>query len=299
MNDKRINAMKLAKAERLKFIEAAATLMSEYEYSKIDFILSQYGFPIEIIWDGSKEEYLQSMIGSGNDALVVELAQYFGIAPVADSVFLEAAATLWEEGKLRVFISHLTSHRVQAGSLKASLSGLGMSGFVAHDDINPTVEWQTCIESALASCDLLVALIHPSFHESRWCDQEIGFALGRGIPVFSVRCGADPHGFVSRFQAFNGNGKSEAVLAAELFAGARGHKQLQQKMADIVMNLFVASGTYATAKQRIAYLEGLTTWDSTYTERLKKATAENPQIKGAWGVPDQVQALIKKWEGAK
>ena len=41
--------------------------------------------------------------------------------------------------------------------------------------------------------------------------------MGRGIPVFSVRLGQVPYGFIGRFQAFNGNGKSQKDLATELF----------------------------------------------------------------------------------
>jgi hypothetical protein len=82
--------------------------------------------------------------------------------------------------------------------------------------------------------------------------------------VFAVRCGADPHGFVSRFQAFNGNGKTPIQLAKELFEAAIDHKKLQDKMADVVIDLFVTSGSFATAKERVGYVERLKVWDPSY-----------------------------------
>ena len=170
-----------------------------------------------------------------------------------------------------------------------------MSGFVAHNDINPTLEWQIEIETALATCDMLVALIHPDFVHSKWCDQEIGYALGRGIPVFTVRCGEDPHGFISRFQAFNGNGKAPHQIAKELFEATIDHKKLQEKMADIVIDLFVNSSGFASAKERVGYVERLKVWDESYSDRIKKAVKTNSQVSGSWGVTEQVKQLIKKW----
>ena len=100
---------------------------------------------------------------------------------------------------LRIFISHLAVKRKFATELKSSFSKFLISSFVAHDDIEPTREWQDEIEGALASCDVLVALLHPEFHTSNWTDQEIGFALGRGVPTFAVQLGTDPYGFIGRF----------------------------------------------------------------------------------------------------
>ena len=82
----------------------------------------------------------------------------------------------------------------------------------------------TQIETALATCDALVALLLENFHASNWTDQEIGFAMGRGVPVYSVRFGQDPYGFIGRFQTFNGNQKVAAALSRELFDAYRKNK---------------------------------------------------------------------------
>jgi hypothetical protein len=101
---------------------------------------------------------------------------------------------------------------------------------------------------------------------------------------------------VSRFQAFNGNGKMSWQIAKELFETAIDHKKLQDKMADIVINLFVSSGTFAAAKERVGYVERLKIWDPSYTARIQKALKINDQIYGSWGVPEQVTKLTKKWK---
>ena len=79
----------------------------------------------------------------------------------------------------------------------------GISGFVAHEDIHPTKEWQDEIENALFSMDTFVALMTEEFHDSIWTDQEVGVAFGRGVPIISVKLGKDPYGFIGKFQALS------------------------------------------------------------------------------------------------
>lgn len=291
--------MKLTKSQRVKVIQDIAAQLSPENWSITDLTLKQFGLPTSDQWSGDSESYVVEMIKDSEDSDLVELGKHFGMqfeeAAGATSSLSGPATSYWKDGYMRAFISHLTDERKQAADLQTSLERFGISGFVAHNDINPTLEWQTEIETALSTCDVLIALIHPNFVSSKWCDQEVGYALGRGIPVFTVRCGADPHGFVSRFQAFNGNGKQPLQIARELFDAAFDHKKLQSKMADLTIDLFANSGSFAVAKERMALVERLKIWDSSYTVRLKKAVFTNSQINGSWGVPSQVEAILKKW----
>ncbi|MGA3309432.1 MAG: hypothetical protein ABSD08_12570 [Xanthobacteraceae bacterium] len=45
------------------------------------------------------------------------------------------------------------------------------------------------------------ALMTKDFHDSLWTDQEVGFALARGVPVIAVKLERDPYGFLGKFQA--------------------------------------------------------------------------------------------------
>lgn len=51
--------------------------------------------------------------------------------------------------------------------------------------------------------DAFVALMTVSFHESLWTDQEVGFAIGRGVPIIAAKLGRDPYGFIGKFQALS------------------------------------------------------------------------------------------------
>lgn len=287
----------LSKSQRIKAIKQISAHLGMENYTTIDLTLKTFSLPISNEWSGDVESYVVDKIQGATDKQLVELAEHLGIDEFSDKVTGPVnEPTCWQEGKLRVFISHMTAHKKEASDLKDSLATFGMSGFVAHADIEPTTEWQVEIESALSTCELLVALIRPGFVESKWCDQEIGYALGRGVPVFTIANGQDPHGFVSRFQSFQGNGKSPFQTAKAVFEAAVTHKSLQEKMAHLLVDLFVNSGSFASAKERIEYLEKLTVWDDTFSKRLKRAAKENGQIASSWGVPERVEKLIKKWK---
>jgi TIR domain len=90
-------------------------------------------------------------------------------------------ASFWKQGHFRLFICHLAERKDFATSLQDGLANFHISAFVAHRDIEPTREWQDEIELALNTADAFVALLAEGFHASKWTDQEIGFAMGRGI----------------------------------------------------------------------------------------------------------------------
>jgi hypothetical protein len=118
----------------------------------------------------------------------------------------EDVPSFWQPGFFRLFITHLAGHKPSAHRLKEALAKFPVAAFVAHDDIEPTREWQAEIERALRTMDALVAMVAPTFIESRWCDQEVGIAIGRGKLVLPLRAGADPHGFMgsTRHSRFKG-----------------------------------------------------------------------------------------------
>jgi hypothetical protein len=125
----------------------------------------------------------------------------------------------WGDTSLfRLFISHLSKDKEEAWGVKACLEPYAILGFVAHEDIYPTLEWQQEIERALDSMDAFVALLTPGFSESVWTQQEIGVATGRGVKIISVRMGEDPTGFISKHQALAGAGRSAQEIAKQLDA---------------------------------------------------------------------------------
>ena len=286
--------MPLSASKRISLLKEISDRLQMEEWPLIDLTLSQFGLPTSNEWDNSKNAYVIHMSKEAQDSVLVELAQHVGFLieeipkPGIDPPF-------WRKRMFRLFVTHLATEKLLAAQLQEALLGYGISGFVAHNDIEPTLEWQTQIETALATADSLVALLHPAFHASNWTDQEIGFAMGRGLPVFAVRFGQDPYGFIGRFQGFVGGGKTPEALARELFDAYRKNKQSQKRMGEVLLSLFEDSNSFQTAKTRMGYLEELEVWDPSFVPRLEAAAEANSQVSGSWGVPDRVQALAKKW----
>jgi hypothetical protein len=122
----------------------------------------------------------------------------------------------WEDGYLRLFVSHLSSNRSRVSQLKGFLSQWGVSVFVAHEDIEPSREWQREIEAALETMEVMLAVVEPGFRESAWCCQEVGYALGRKVDVVPLRVGFDPFGLFGKYQGIQGKFKTPSAIAEEL-----------------------------------------------------------------------------------
>ena len=123
----------------------------------------------------------------------------------------------WRNGYFRMFISHITSKKKQASRLKTVLEDYGITSFVAHEDINPTKEWQKEIQRALNSMDCMSAMLYEGFHQSNWCDQEVGIALGRNVTVLPLLPDSDPYGFFGEYQGIKIKGMYPEALAKEIF----------------------------------------------------------------------------------
>ncbi len=125
----------------------------------------------------------------------------------------------WPVGQVRVFISHLSEYKAFAGDVAQELATFSIHGFVAHDAIDIDAEWELAITEALRTAHVLVGLFHPGFAASFWAQQEVGWALGRGIPVLMIRLGEDPTGFKARSQAASARDAAEAAQRIVMWHG--------------------------------------------------------------------------------
>src|SRR5262245_37064526 len=283
--------LKLSPSQRVRLLKEISVRLSKEEWPMLDMTLSQFGVRTSQEGPSDKEAYILEIAKSAPDDVLTSLGEHLDFSlQVAPSS--EIAPAYWRPGMFRLFISHISPHKKFASELQEGLAGYGISGFVAHEDIEPAAEWQDEIEIALRTADGLVALLHPGFHESNWTDQEIGIAMGRGIPAFSVRLGQDPYGFIGRFQAFAGKAADE--LAREMFDTLGTHKQTKKKMATAVISLFEGSDTFEEAKLRLRFVEELDVWEPSFATRLEAAVKSNSQIRNAWHVPEGVQRVLEK-----
>ena len=179
---------------------------------------------------------------------------------------------IWERDSFHLFITHRAQEKLAAAELKMKLSPYGVCGFVAHQDIEPNQVWQTEIERALISMHALVALITPGFDSSVWCQQEIGFALGRGVPVIPLRLGSDPHGFIARIQAVTADLTNPTLMAGTLVDTLIKDGRMSAMMRERLVREIESVKTWENARLLRPKLVSITDFDIAQLTRIEKAS---------------------------
>ena len=136
-------------------------------------------------------------------------------------------------GKFRLFISHLSKDKDKAKRLRDCLVPYNISGFVAHEDIMPTVEWQKEIERALNAMDAFVAMHTVDFSKSFWSQQEVGFAVARAVKIISLKMPEDPTGFISKQQALPRLRRTAEEIAKEIYGLLKDDSATKDRLAQI------------------------------------------------------------------
>ena len=195
---------------------------------------------------------------------------------------------IWGKGGLRAFISHTNKHGRLASELKDCLHGIGVSAFVAHEDIEPNTQWQKEILRALFSMDLFIALITEDFGQSQWTDQEVGVAMGRETPTVSISIATDPHGFISGRQAISGSGEPND-WAETLFKIALDHSALRSQASDAFILAVERVTNFSEADHVFeSYLPKVNILSSKQHLRLVDAFNKNHQVYEAFRYNRQI-----------
>lgn len=206
----------------------------------------------------------------------------------------EDVPSFWQPGYFRLFISHTSANKESAHRLKQALAEYHVAAFVAHDDIEPTKEWQAEIERALRTMDAVAAIISPDFFESRWCDQEVGYAFGRGKLVVPLCKDSAPHGFLGKYQGFAAQGLSPTSVAQNLAEILIGHALTVQRMTEALVERMVSSWSWKTSKHTLALLEKVPRLNELQVAKLIQASENNVDVREAFGFPTRIQELVSR-----
>lgn len=191
-------------------------------------------------------------------------------------VLPEAEDRIWGAEGFRVFLSHKSEVKKETTVLKDNLGRLGVSAFVAHKDIHPTKEWQEEIENALASMDAFVALMTSDFHESYWTDHEVGYALGRGVPIVCVKLGMDPYGLIGKYQALSCSWDTAATEIVKIFIK---HARMLGAFIKAVKNC----GSFDQGNKLSEILPYINKLTDRQERQLIDAFNENVDVRGSYG----------------
>lgn len=254
---------------------------SRWSFEDIDMLLHEFNLgPHSVNDDGPS---IPDLLADLTDDSIVELYSIaLGVEPEEVATVVETSDdSNWKPGYVRLFLSHSAIHKEFVGKVADELAVAGIHGFVAHDTMEVSKPWQDQIEKALQSMQAFVALVHPEFNSSPWCHQEIGWALGRRIPHYTIRLGDDPKGFIGHLQwpsCYEQTPKQVAVAISSWIA------QQDSLGTSIIEGMFSAlrdAGNYYDAEAAVKRLSTLGTLTDDQFAELGRIWWSNDQLCGS------------------
>lgn len=126
--------------------------------------------------------------------------------------------------EILIFLSYSHKDKQIMGKLKSLLEKIGYQVFLAHEDINPSKEWQKEIIKNLRKCDVFIPFLNQNFKESDWTDQETGFAFSNNKYIIPLIADYTPYGFINIFQGLKFDFENINLMASEI------HKTILEKI---------------------------------------------------------------------
>lgn len=263
--------------EKIELLEKIGSdLQSRMTYDDIDIFLSAHDISTNHVKStvNSKRIYAKEALSKASEEKVLEIANELGIQHSFATKKI-SEATFWKSGYFKLFLSHLSSFKVQTAHLQSVLKKYAISGFVAHEDIEPSKEWQNEIETALHTMDALAAILMEGFRESNWCDQEVGFAVGKDVLIIPVRKGLDPYGFIGKYQGIQALNKTVGEVAEQIFFTIVKSPKTRGKILTSLVNAISQSTDIVEAIEKIRILSTVENPPIEIIDSLQKNVVEN------------------------
>lgn len=243
-------------------------------FDSINLVLRTYGLDTLPEYEGPT---LHDILGNATDEQILELAEYFGLETPDVQAPEARVATVRSAQPLFIFASHLSSQRQFLGHVRQELESFGITLFVAHDSIPDDAAWQHEIEKALDEADAGLVFLHPGFKESDWCPQEVGWLLGRHVPVIPLNFGITPYGPLGKLQARPEKSLIPQVLADKLLERLTKQESLQDGLVASLVKAMRTSGSFNRTDRIWKHLRELEC-DASLSAELLAAAKSNDQI---------------------
>lgn len=272
-------------------------LQSRWTFSGIDEFLKACGIDTSKQTSdvNSKWVYSKELLADEPEEKLIEIADELGLEHgyIARQDLSISDSKFWKPGYFRLFISHISKHKDKAANLQRALLKYGISGFVAHEDIEPTKEWLVEIEKALLSMNALAAILTPGFRDSAWTDQEVGFAVGRDVLIIPIRHGLDPYGFIARYQGMQAGNRTVGEVARATHQILASNKKTKGLYANSIVRLTLEASTPEQAGKWIKILEAMDGVPVPALEYLQANTGESEIVGGETSLVDRINAVLR------
>ena len=283
--------------ERISLLDRIGReLQSRMSYSDIAAYLGAYGVACKGFQPStnSKWIYVKELLANADENLLIKIADELEIEHNYSST-IPKEATVWKAGQFKLFLSHLASFKAQTAKLQQVLRKYAISSFVAHEDIEPSKEWQVEIEAALHTMDAMAVLLMPGFKESNWCDQEIGVAVGRDVLIIPVRRGLDPYGFIGKYQGIQSVNKNIGEVAKAIFGVLIKSPKTRGKIIGSLSNTVSQSTNVEDATEKVLLLQSINDLPNDVLENMKASITENNVLINSKQFIDELNKLFSTY----
>ena len=196
---------------------------------------------------------------------------------------------------LKVFFSYSTNDKETVGDLKTVLESMGFEVFLAHEDLEPCVEWQEEIKKNLSNCDIFIPLLTNSFKESEWTNQEIGIAIATDKFIIPMQVDFPPYGFIGKIQSLR-IAEYSLDTAKEIVRVIRNNSRFGEDMNNFIVYAFANSKNRVQANDRARLLEEIWDFKPEQIRQIISAIKENTIIRSAYVAQRVLRPLFEKYK---
>jgi len=180
---------------------------------------------------------------------------------------------------IRLFLSYSHTDNSLVGEIKITLENYGLEVFIAHEDIEPSLEWQEVILQELGGTDIFIPIISENFHKSKWTDQESGIAVEKDKFIIPVSIdGYTPYGFLGKYQACKLKTHSSSELAdsvSNIVRAIASRKTFSNNIAELVIKKLQTVATFDNAARLLSVLDVISLSSEQANTVIKFASGNN------------------------
>lgn len=202
---------------------------------------------------------------------------------------------------MRVFLSY---HEDEEGDscalvLREELGILGINAIMAKHSIRPGANWAQTILDHLEESSALLCIASRGYTKSPWCQQEIGWAIGRDIPALWVRYNSTEHsvGFLMANQELiPTDSLNQAEIAREVCTWLATHQKTHEEARASLLRALAGSSTYQQTRDIASVLATLGSLTDDEWRQIDEAAENNRQVGEAYYYSDRVSGIsITDW----
>lgn len=197
---------------------------------------------------------------------------------------------------ISAFLSYSHQDRQLAGLTKGFLDLYRFDTFLAHEDLQPSEEWQKTILLRLKDCTIFLPLLTDAFTKSDWTDQETGIAVGLKKIIVPLKVTINPYGFISKYQAQFLDGDNVHDACWNVVKTLASNPKVADGIKDGVIQLFGDSGSFGSAAGSATKLQSLEPFNDEQLNEIVRVSSKNNQIYSGFDARKYVRDLIRRNE---